>query len=330
VSLAVTCETLPMIDAVEITEGIPLPAVPKGWFDQGYVPLADGRLAIVRTATDIHGEHARWLRAVDAGNIALERPVIWGDLIRLSVFDGTRETDVVSIPARAYPVVDRMPDGRWVVASSRSESGEENGRIYRPDGGEERALVLGDAIEHLLCAPDGSLWVGYFDEGVFGGSHRNGSRPVSSGGIVRFDERGAALWSFNEQSRGKRLVDDCYAMTLSGNTLWACYYSDFPIVAIAGGKITSWSNKLSGAKAVAVRDDIVVLAGGYGDEADRIAIMKLEAGTARHLGNLHVSPSSRTGASMMMGRGDTLHIVGGGTWRKIPVDRAAQAVDGDR
>ena len=319
-----------MIDAAEIAEGIPLPTPPSGWFDHDYVALADGRLAIVRTVTDIHGEHARWWQAVNAGNITLERPASWGDLICLSVFAGAREADVDMIPARAHPVDDRMPDGRWLVASSRSESGEKNGRIYRPDGHEERALVLGDAIENLLCAPDGSVWVGYFDEGVFARSRRDGNWPVSSGGIVRFDERGAALWSFNEQSRGERLVDDCYAMTLSENALWACYYSDFPIVEIAGGKITSWSNKLSGAKAIAVRGDIVALAGGYGDEADRIAIMKLEAGSARHLGNLHVSPPSHAGASMMMGRGDTLHIVDGVTWTKIPVDRAAQAVGGDR
>ena len=38
------------------------------------------------------------------------------------------------------------------------------------------------------------------------------------------------LWRFNGEERADLFIADCYAMALDGNTLWACPYTDFPIV----------------------------------------------------------------------------------------------------
>ena len=229
----------------------------------------------------------------ERGIATLRSPQVWPDQLRLSIFDGERESDVTTVPSVFFPEFDRMPDGRWLVASSRAAAGERNGRIYAPDGTEEAALALGDAIEHLYCAPDGTVWLGYFDEGVFGLSSQDGSWPISNGGIVQLDSSGAVLWSFNQQVDPSRMVHDCYALTLAGSVPWACYYSDFPIVRIDGPRPRIWSNEVAGAKAIAVSGDLILLAGGYDEDAGRIALLRLEGDHSHHVASLRFTPPPR-------------------------------------
>lgn len=173
-----------MIAASSIADSKPIPPAPAGWFDYGYTALSNGKLALIRTRTDVHAEDQRWWKAVNGESPSLRLPSFWDEDLRLSVFDGEKETDVVAVPSGSYPIVDRTSDGRWLVASSRAQEGELNGRIYSAQGAEEQAFELGDGIENLLGAPDGTLWVGYFDEGIFGGPNKHGNWPVSSGGIL--------------------------------------------------------------------------------------------------------------------------------------------------
>ena len=191
-------------------------------------------------------------------------------------------------------------------------------------------MILGDGIENLLCSADGTIWVGYFDEGVFGGPNKDGSSPVSSGGIVQFDASGTLLWSFNKQVRENHLIADSYAMTLSGPDLWACFYTDFPIVRISGGKPVFWSNSVAGAKAIAVTDDIVMLGGGYSDDADRITLVKLDGKSSRELGSLRYARGRRGTAGLLQGRGSVMHVVSDGVWSKVSVYKAAATISRDR
>ena len=88
----------------------------------------------------------------------------------------------------AHPHIDMLADGSFLVVGARcrwAESGPElnalaidqNGRIYRRG-------CLGDGIQHLQVAGDGTIWVGYFDEGVFGnmGWGSPGPEPLGAGG----------------------------------------------------------------------------------------------------------------------------------------------------
>ena len=315
-----------MIEASTIADETPLPAAPEGWFDYGYAALMDGRLALVRLRRDIHSECARWLQEAARANRKLPRPTVRNEHIRLSVFDGTIETDAVIVPSGFHPIVDRTKDGRWVVASARAGNGEKNGRIYSARGDEEWAMVLWDGIETLSCAPDGTLWVGYFDEGVFGGRFNGGGPSVSAGGIVQFDAKGQVLWSFNDQVKDEHSIADCYAMTLAGNALWSCFYTDFPIARVDGGKVTLWSNQVDGAKAIAVADNIVLLAGGYAGDGERIAVLKVDGATSHQIGELRFSPTADGSAGLIQGRGGILHIVQDGLWSKLSVYDAARAV----
>lgn len=303
-----------MIEIATIADSVPLPPSPMGWFDYGYTALADGRLALIRTSKDIHAKHMRW---GDAG-------------MRLSIFDGAAETDVTVVSSGTHPKVDRLADGRWLVAGSRAKEGEKNGRIHAVDGRVEHTMSLGDGIESILCSVDGTIWVGYFDEGVFGGPNKDGSWPVSSGGIVQFSASGTPLWSFNKQVSENHSIADSYAMTLSGTDLWACFYTDFPITRVSGGKPVFWSNNVAGATAIAVKDDIVMLGGGYGEDVNRITVVKLDSKSSRELGVFRYDQGKRGAAGLIQGRGGVIHIVSDGVWSKVPVYKAAQALGGRR
>jgi hypothetical protein len=292
----------------------------------------DGQLALIRTRKDVHTEWARWSseswKARHDGNQLPRLPDLWSEDIRVSTFDGEVEANTVTLPPAAWPHVDRTVDGGWLVASSLGR-GEENARLYSPHGSKERAMFLGDAIEHLLCSPDGTIWVGFAEEGVF-----NGRGHVSSGGIVQFAGDGTVLRSFNREVEDRNFpghtrvhIDDCYAMTMNGNSVWVCPYSDFPILRLDQGTINIWANSVIGAKAIAVAQDIVAFAGGYAEEADRIPVAKLEGGASRELGGLRFGPLVYRGAGLAQGRDGILHIVSEGVWHRISATDAAAAAD---
>jgi hypothetical protein len=320
------CEPAAMADLTEIADQIPLPTPPAGWFDYSYTPLMDGRLALIRTQRDFHTEYRQWMQAVSSGDHSSPAPDVQGSDLRLSIFDGVTETEVTTIPPVRFPVVDRMADGRWIVASGRASLGAKNGRFFTADGVGQDAIVIGDGIEDLLCSPDGTFWVGYFDEGIFGGPNPDGSWPASSGGIVQFSSAGQNLWSFNDQVGSVHPVDDAYAITLFGSTLWACYQSDFPIARVEDGKVSFWSNTIAGARAIAVEDDIVLLAGGYGRDDGKIAVLKLEGDASRVIGTLRLEPVSQ-GPAILTGRGGILHSINESIWTRLSASRAARAVE---
>jgi len=95
--------------------------------------------------------------------------------------------------ALAHFTVQPMPGGRFLVAGTRCQ--------WRPDGPDRNAVlydagghvvsehVLGDGIAHVLATSTGQVWVGYFDEGIYGNygwGRADSQEPVGAYGIVRF------------------------------------------------------------------------------------------------------------------------------------------------
>jgi len=241
-------------------------------------------------------------------------PDLWSGRARLYTLTGSGEDAPINFPLVRYPDIDRFPDGRWFVASARADVGQANGLVLEADGQVSRSFEVGDGIEHVRCAPDGSIWVGYFDEGVFGNT-------VGSGGIVSFNVHGERLWSYNDPARGGRLfVDDCYALTLNGDELWSCFYSDFPIVRVVDARETQWANSVSGAKALAVDGTFVLLAGGYQSDATRLSLLDLGQEQSRLIGS-YEQPEMNN-AALMQGRSSDIHVVNNGTWTRISVAEA--------
>ena len=130
-----------------------------------------------------------------------------------------------------------------------------------------RRFALGDGIADVRTAPSGAIWVSYFDEGVFGnrGSHP-GPPAIGSDGLVRFDAFGRREWSYDSTHARTDQICDAYAFNLvREDDAWVYHYTEFPIVRVAGANYTVWQPGVSGAIAMAVRHDAVLLFGDHDD-----------------------------------------------------------------
>jgi len=298
-----------------------LPDPPPGWFDYDYTVLVDGRLALVRAECDLLAETRKWW---ERGREGASRAPAFGDVRgRLSDFDGEREGDVVEVALGDYPHVDRLADGRWIIAAGRSEQGQQNARIINQDGSLAAKIIIGDGIAHLASASEGTFWVGYFDEGIFGGAE--GTMPPGAAGIAHFSADGSVNWRANEGDRW--FVHDCYALCVAGSDMWACVYSDFPILRVREGRLTKWRNPIEGPHAIAAFGDYALLAGCYG-EPDRLTLLKLGDGHATVMAQARLPARERWIPSLVAGRDDTIHVVVDGLWHRISVGNFLAAING--
>lgn len=277
-----------------------LPDPPTGMFDVAYAVTAKGMLALLRSDCDVYGNPE--LAAEARG--------------RLSLFDGEMESRAIEVPLESpFLVLDQLPDSQWVIAASRCGAGETNARLLSPQGELIRRFYLGDAIGHLQCDATGAIWVGYFDEGV------SSDFP----GLVRFDTHGQVLWCFDEKATGGMYILDCYTLNVSGSNVWTCYYPDFPIVEIgATERLRHWKCPIRGASALAIEDGIALLAGGYDDDRNRLALLDLKATAARIIGEFRfeIPENARGAPSLFQARAETLHVVRQRIWRRTSVSDA--------
>ncbi|MGW0216281.1 hypothetical protein ACWDXH_18010 [Micromonospora chokoriensis] len=227
--------------------------------------------------------------------------------------------NVISVPdlALAHCHVQPLPGGRILLVGARSrrlaEAMENNAVIVDADGRTVRRGTLGDGIGHVHTTRSGKIWVGYFDEGVFG--HSNGSPPLGAPGIVRFTSRLVPEWRFPDGEVDP--IHDCYALNVTGETAWTTYYSDFPVVRIAKDIVRSWPGGRTAAHALIVDDTRCALIGGYGEHHDRILVGDLDRGHFRR--HRLVLPNGRPlpRRTVMIGRGAELHAFVDTTWLRV-------------
>ena len=163
--------------------------------------------------------------------------------------------------------VQPLPDRRFLVGWSRTRYSQSRGE-YEPnalvvtDQGEQIAsFSLGDGIEDVQATKDGAFWVSYFDEGISGPPRRSGSgRRGWLSALVKWSLDGQILYEYPPE------ILDCYAINLeSDSSLWACYYTDFPLVNIVGTEIVrEFPATACGAKLFAVTRRGVLFGIGYG------------------------------------------------------------------
>jgi hypothetical protein len=109
--------------------------------------------------------------------------------------------------------------------------------VLAPNGEAESTFTLGDGVQDVQVSRAGRIWVSYQDEGVFGNygwGAPNGPAPLGSAGLVCWDTDGTKVWDFVAPD-GLPAIADCYAMNVSDEAAWACYYTDFPIARVWGG-----------------------------------------------------------------------------------------------
>ncbi|MFD8522249.1 hypothetical protein ACFV2D_19850 [Streptomyces capillispiralis] len=223
------------------------------------LPRAHHDRHVLTSTVDVFGA-AHWLLAERAPQPGGD--VLPFDALVVSVHpDGNVELTELSAVRARWPHLDRLPDGGFVVAASRARRHEDAHQVQVFDalGRETSSFSVGDAIEHLLVDEAGHVWVGHFDE--------------NPAGIRRWSATGRLAWT----SDGARIpgLFDCYALNVSSTAAWACPYTDFPLVEIRPDRtdqpVRVWSNRVRGAKAVAVHGGRVTFYGGYGEERDRLA-----------------------------------------------------------
>lgn len=263
-----------------------------------HLPHAHHDRHVLTSTVDVYGT-AHWMladRAPQPGDAA--RPF---DALVVSVDpNGNAELTELSAVRDRWPHLDRLPDGGFVVAASRTRRHEDGDQVQIFDalGRETSSFCVGDAIEHLLMDEAGHIWVGHFDE-----------NPV---GIRRWGATGQLTWtSDNAHIPG---LFDCYALNVSGTVAWACPYTDFPLVEIRPDRtqrpVRVWANHVRGAQAVAVHGERVAFYGGHAEERDRLAhgaIMETSVEQA-DVDLLTLPDGSAPGRRRAVGRGSRIYV----------------------
>lgn len=247
--------------------------------------------------------------------------------VRITRHNGSDPVEVVELAdlALAHVTVQPLPHGRVLVVGARchwrADSGaERNAAVYDADGTLVLEQTLGDGIEHVLTTAGGAVWVGYFDEGVFGNygwGDTNSPEPIGAAGLIRFTADLQVDWRFPYEGHPWGTIDDCYALNVDGETAWACYYTDFPLVRIDDNAMTGWRNDLAeGVKAVVVGERTVGLFGGYGADRDRLLVASLGDSELTALGEyrLVLPDGSPLPPGLIVARGTRLHLWAGQDW----------------
>ena len=325
-------------------ESITLPELPSGWYLSACTVTNSGSLAILAKDIDLSAGQFDW---TNPGAIQARYNASAQANICLWEFDG-KELDSgiqVSVKAR-FAKVDRFSDGQWLVVDSRT-SGVPNGFILSSSGDLCRKVLLGDGIEQIAIAPDETIWVGWFDEGVGGNTDwkmAGQDWPPSSEGVGHFDRSGRFLPQRVYPENGD-FISDCYALRVGPDAVWHCCYADFPIVGLyPSGDLRWWCNSICGATALAVDGAFALLAGGYGNDSSRLVLVSLEgSGTgemARPIAEwqLPLTASKRSefvtqemvanhlfeAPTLLTGRGDTVHLIVGSNWFRYRVKDAVE------
>ena len=224
----------------------------------------------------------------------------------------------------AHVTVQPLPEGRILVVGARArwrpEGPDRNAIIYDTEGSVVAEATLGDGIEHVFTTHAGHVWVGYFDEGVYGNNGwggPGGPAPMGKHGLVRYSPDLQAEWAF------PGAIGDCYALNIDGDTAWTCYYTDFPIARVSDGALTTWRNTVSGARALAVEGSRIALLGGYRPNRDRLAVGTLRGEDLHITGQYRiVLPDGQPlpAGTRTIGRGPDLHILTGQDWYRLAME----------
>jgi hypothetical protein len=168
----------------------------------------------------------------------------------------------------AHPLVQALPNGEFIVVGARCgwtpEGPERHALVVGLDGAIQHDGTLGDGIEHMLVDNSGEIWVGYFDEGIFGnfGWGNPGPEPLGSPGIVRWSPQFEKVWEY--QGVDNYWLADCYALNVDTDRVWACPYADFPIVEVDSYRVTvHQTTDVSGPRGLLVAGENVALIGDY-------------------------------------------------------------------
>ncbi|MBD8003900.1 hypothetical protein H9631_02325 [Bacillus sp. Sa1BUA2] len=163
-----------------------------------------------------------------------QRPVPKINLIILIIKDENIETIELNNVALMPTGIDLFSDGTLLLVQTRclkdGANIERNARRYNPNGQLIDAFTLGDGIESVQIDETDTIWVSYFDEGVFG--NFGWEQPMGSDGVIAYTMNGRKLWG-----AGSFDIADCYALNVAGTKeVYFYYYADFYLVQLNENK----------------------------------------------------------------------------------------------
>lgn len=185
---------------------------------------------------------------------------------------GRKDSAVILEGALQATFVQPLPDGRVLLVAARGAPGTDNAQVWDSAGRLVASAFVGDAIEHVLTTPAGSIWVGYFDEA----SDELGMRK-----FVRFDDQLRPQWWYPYSSERPDLPDvfDVMALNVHGETALCYAYTGFHLVQAHANAVTDLGpTGVRGAHAVVVEGARGALVGGYGVEHDVVTPIALRPG----------------------------------------------------
>lgn len=240
-----------------------------------------------------------------------------------------RPTNVVtmaSLPV-TFPYVQRFPDGTFLVVGARcewSEKGpEQNALVVAEDGSVVRRGCVGDGLEHVQVAADGTIWTGYFDEGVFGnlGWGRPGPSPIGEPGIIAWSATFEKTWELDTPDY--RNIADCYALNVAPDAVWACPYTDFPVIRIADGRADVFQTGVdrAGPRGIIASGERVALIGEYRDPSV-LTVGQLTDGrwVEERRTHLWAPEGGPLPKAQVQCRGSVAHFFSGALWHAVDLD----------
>ncbi|MEU7278144.1 hypothetical protein AB0A69_05035 [Streptomyces sp. NPDC045431] len=227
------------------------------------LPRAYREMPVIAGTVDAYGR-AHWLLG-EAGGRTGEGPY---DAVMVTVDEGRTEETVLSAVRPRRPMIDALPDGGFVLAAGRSRPDEQHVQVFDALGKPSWTFRVGDGIEHLLADEAGDLWVGYFDEGVYGDD------PLSRPGLRRWSGTGEPQWAYAPPA-GNQYIWDVYSLNVDGDAAWSTPYGAGPLLEVRGEEVRVRSAPVRMATALAVHGDQVVFLSGSGKPADLLTYGRL-------------------------------------------------------
>ena len=252
--------------------------------------------------------------------------------VALAAYAGSEVVPATVVQVRALPVahphVDMLADGSFLVVGARcswTESGPELNALAIDQGGQiSRRGCLGDGIAHLQVARDGTVWAGYFDEGVFGnlGWARPGPTPLGAGGIAAWSPDFEKIW---ELDPGEGLVADCYTLNVAPGEVLACPYTDFPVVRIHDRRVRAIpTSGVSGPVGIIASADEIGFIGTYRDPSLLITgAIQNETFHESQRASLRAPDGGPLPMARVHCRGSIAHFLAGRKWYSFDLESLA-------
>lgn len=225
---------------------------------------------------------------------------------------------VVSGLPVAFPFVQPLADGGFVVAGARcswrSTGPEHNALRIGSDGAIMHTGTIGDGIADLLVDRRDGLWAGYFDEGIFGnhGWGDPGPDPLGAAGIVRWSTAFEKIWEYQETDGHQ--IADCYALNVADDRVWACPYTDFPLIQILPDRVTiEPTTNVGGPNGVLVAGGTVGFVGGYHDVGS-LTFGSVVSPRQLRTSRLTMPDGRPVPPGVLVCRGSTAHLFVGADW----------------